>query len=58
MVANQANKGGAITRSKTMMDNLRRNDTKKVKRNEGEVKARQVIASVHRNMHKLIVRSV
>lgn len=43
MAATQANKGGAITRSKTMMDNLRRNDTKKVKRNEGEMKARQVI---------------
>lgn len=43
MAATQTNKGGAITRSKTMMDNLRRNDTKKVKRNEGGMEARQVI---------------
>jgi hypothetical protein len=40
----QSQKGGAIVRSKTMMDNLRRNDTKKGKRNEGEMKASQASA--------------
>lgn len=48
VVGNQASRGGAINRSKTMMDNLRRNDTKKVKRNEGGLNASQVSYSIFR----------
>ncbi|KAJ9110665.1 hypothetical protein QFC19_001494 [Naganishia cerealis] len=40
-LAAQTQKSGAIIRSKTMMDNLRRNDTKKERRNEGDMKASQ-----------------
>ena len=46
VLGNQANRGGAINRSKTMMDNLRRNDTKKVKRNDPGLNASQVSISL------------
>ncbi|GHJ89203.1 hypothetical protein NliqN6_5605 [Naganishia liquefaciens] len=54
MLANQANKGGAINRSKTMMDNLRRNDTKKVKRNETGLNASQAFESALQQISTLV----
>jgi hypothetical protein len=54
VAGNQA-RGGAINRSKTMMDNLRRNDTKKVKRNEGGLNASQVRLEDLSQLFQLIV---